>query len=957
MNPSSTTSDVALPNWIGEFLQHPDHSVALVTVGGNPCSYSQLRRLLHSLVAQLRAVGVVGDDRIAVMLSAGPEYAITSLAAMSTAGCIPINPDYPAQELKQRLVATAAQWLVCDSALSEMAHQVADALDIGQLIVSHGDQGWHDLRIEVQRIGSRPPSGSYRSTSGHGEVLYLQTSGSTAEPKIVPLSINNLRHSVHRVSQSLQLGASDRCINMLPMYHVGGLIDLLLAPLSCGGSVIISQDMSVTSLVRALRELQPTWFQAVPTMLQNIVRECPPEVATAAGLRLIRSVSSPLPSRVLQKVEHLFNAPVIEMYGMTETAGIICSNPLPPAPRKQGSVGRAFGVQLRIVDPRSRVQSTNRTGEVQVRGDSVFAGYESEPKREQREFDGDWLRTGDEGYLDEDGYLYLVGRLKEIINRGGEKIAPMEIDRAALGYPGVIQAAAFALPHPSLGEDIAMALVVDSPEHFEQQAFLDFLGNQLARFKLPRTIALLERIPTTRGGKLQRHRLPELLHQQQQAGQPSSKLKAESHLEKQLATLWCELLERSQVYVDDDFFEAGGDSLNAAVMMAEIKSRLGVVVPMSSLYRAPTIRQLAELILTSSHAPTTIQTDILHQVVDELGAFMAAWRGDRVRQDGLLVGRNINGTQPALFWGVNAYPEFDHLAQALGDDQPIYGFRSLFKTNFRYRVNPAQLARVYLDEIREIQPAGPYLLGGFCEAGKVAFELATLLQAEGESIASLMLQDQFIARPYTSRVACFVCAPGENSPLHRFHDPLRGWRKYYGGQLALYRTRIKHHHVYQPPQVGLLARQIEPEIRRSRTPTDDSRNQSNAMQLLPSSAYQAALACQPPARAVPLSRLKLCVAITNTSHTTWLQTERSGVMLGSRWSNRRGVVKTWKAGFAALENSLQPGATTSVDIEVQVPWRLGLYNLELDMVDDGVSWFNAKGNAPLKHPVRISLMP
>jgi acyl-CoA synthetase (AMP-forming)/AMP-acid ligase II len=253
-------------------------------------------------------------------------------------------------------------------------------------------------------------------------------------------------------------------------------------------------------------EARPTWYTAVPTMHQTILARAArhAQVIRDNPLRFIRSSSSALPPQVIAELETTFNAPVVESYGMTEAAHQMASNPLPPAVRKRGSVGIAAGPEVAIMDPEGRLLQAGENGEIVIRGANVTAGYQNNPKANAEAFTNGWFRTGDQGTMDPEGYVSITGRLKEIINRGGEKISPREVDEVLMDHPAVRQVVTFAVPHDKLGEDVAAAVVLREGAAATEKELREFLGSRLAAFKVPRTILFLDEIPKGATGKLQR---------------------------------------------------------------------------------------------------------------------------------------------------------------------------------------------------------------------------------------------------------------------------------------------------------------------------------------------------------------------------------------------------------------------------------------------------------------------
>jgi acyl-CoA synthetase (AMP-forming)/AMP-acid ligase II len=299
----------------------------------------------------------------------------------------------------------------------------------------------------------------------------------------------------------------------MPLFHIHGLMAALLSSLLAGASVCCTPGFNALQFFAWLDGEKPTWYTAVPTMHQAILSRAArnQEIIDAANLRFVRSSSASLPPQVMGELEATFRAPVIEAYGMTEASHQMTSNPLPPRPRKVGTVGIAIGLDVAIMDKEGNLLPPNTTGEIVIRGRNVTPGYENNPQANAENFTNGWFRTGDQGIQDEDGYLTITGRLKEIINRGGEKISPREVDEVLMDHPAVQQAVTFAMPHPKLGEEVAAAVVLRDGAEATERDIRDFAAERLAPFKVPRKVLILTEIPKGPTGKLQRIGLAEKL--------------------------------------------------------------------------------------------------------------------------------------------------------------------------------------------------------------------------------------------------------------------------------------------------------------------------------------------------------------------------------------------------------------------------------------------------------------
>ncbi len=341
----------------------------------------------------------------------------------------------------------------------------------------------------------------------------LHTSGTTSRPKLVPLTHGNICATAKHIRETLELTPQDCCLNIMPLFHIHGLMAAVLGSLGAGASIFCTPGFNALKFFGWLRESNPSWYTAVPTMHQAILSRAPRnrDIIASVRLRLIRSSSASLPPQVMKSLEETFGAPVVESYGMTEAAHQMSSNPLPPRERKAGTVGIAAGPQVAIMDEPGDLLDAGSKGEIVIRGPNVTSGYQNNSDANASAFVNGWFRTGDQGIIDQDGYLTITGRLKEIINRGGEKISPREVDEVLLDHPAVIQAVTFAMPHDKLGEDVAAALVVSDRSAVTESDIRDFARNRLADFKVPRRVVFLDEIPKGPTGKLQRIGLAEKL--------------------------------------------------------------------------------------------------------------------------------------------------------------------------------------------------------------------------------------------------------------------------------------------------------------------------------------------------------------------------------------------------------------------------------------------------------------
>ncbi len=581
----------SIPERFERILEPYGERIAIAAPNYNSLTHAALFEQMTNIVSALNDLGIGRADRVALALPDGPQMVVGFLGLSAAATCAPVNPALQVAEFDSIFSDLEPKALVVESGADFAAVAAAQKRSIPIIELSMvGRNGLSHVMLRGKLLAPARRCGFAQSED---VALILFTSGTTARPKLVPLTHANLLASARNIAATLELSADDRCLNIVPLFHIHGLVGGLLAPLASGGSVVRPTGFSVPQFFHLLKEFHPSWYTAVPTMHQAILAQAPAhaEIIRRYPLRFIRSSSAALPGRVMEEMETIFNAPVIESYGMTEAAHQMASNPLPPGERKQGSVGKAAGPEIAIMDEEGSLQPVGTIGEVVIRGANVMEGYGNSAN--DNAFTEGWFRTGDQGYLDSDGYLFLTGRIKELINRGGEKIAPSQIDDALMAHPAVAQAVAFAVPHATLGEDVAAAVVLKSEAHTTARHLVDFVATELADFKVPRQIVIVDEIPKSPTGKLQRSGLAEKF-----ARQLNPELIApQSQLERALANIVAEVLGVEHVGATDNFFALGGDSLRATQVISRIRAMFDVNLSIATVFRKSTVAELADEIV------------------------------------------------------------------------------------------------------------------------------------------------------------------------------------------------------------------------------------------------------------------------------------------------------------------------------------------------------------------------
>jgi len=480
-----------------------DDDIAIAAPDRAPLTYRGLRENVDRTLSALNRHGIGRNDRVAIVLPNGPDMASAFVSITAGATTAPLNPAYLEEEFRFYLSDLGAKALVVDKGSASPAVSAAADLGIPVLEITGQEKAGS---FDITSGDDIKPDSSIGFSEADDLALVLHTSGTTARPKIVPLSQRNICASAENIRQILALTPDDKCMNIMPLFHIHGLVATILATFSAGASVFCTPGFNALKFYSWLQESDPSWYSAVPTMHQAILARAKTNRDKIAGhsLRLIRSSSASLAAQVMQELEQTFGVPVLEAYAMTEAAHQMTCNPLPPKKRKPGTVGVAAGPEVAVMNDEGDLLPAGSTGEIVVRGSNVTSAYENNPAANSESFTNGWFRTGDQGVMDEEGYLSITGRLKEIINRGGEKISPKEVDDVLMEHPAVLQVVTFAMPDKKLGEEIVAAVVLREGVDATDKDIRKFASGRLANFKVPRKIVFLDELPKSATGKLQR---------------------------------------------------------------------------------------------------------------------------------------------------------------------------------------------------------------------------------------------------------------------------------------------------------------------------------------------------------------------------------------------------------------------------------------------------------------------
>lgn len=898
----------------------------MVDGAGHGWRGTELAALHDALVASALACGLTPSHRLALILPDHPGTALAILALAHQMSVLPLNPDLTAAEQVAILTGGGV-----DAVVSLPGHGAAVALAAAA--------GLAHLTLDPGKGVLFGRVGAARACRPVG--LVLLTSGSTGTPKQVPLSPQNLWHSAQTIAQTLHLTPQDRAAHALPMFHVGALVDLVLAPLISGGSIAVTAARTPDALRDVVLGQRATWLQLVPTMLARCLAEFDAATARAIGsrLRFIRSVSADLAPQRQAEAEAHFGTILIQMYGMTETAGQIASNPLPPARRKPGSVGLTGSPAVLLLDATGSVVPAGTEGEICVQGPSVTAGYEGTPRKDQ--FHGQWLRSGDLGRIDADGFLFLTGRIKGMINRGGEKVAPVEVERAALSVQGVAEAVAYGTAHPTLGEQVGLAVTLREGALLRAEDVLAALVPHLAAFKLPRTVDIRTDLPRLGNGKVDRAALRRVAGATGPAVPPSP-------LARQIGAVWAEVLHCPVPNPEDDFFDAGGDSLSATAFLIRLEAAFGHPVPGNLLFEAPRFGAFVERLAAIS--PTDAPQDAV-------SAFLlretAAWPGQRSLPGGLILGTGTAGTMAPVFFCAQGNSECRTIRAVLDADRPVYFLRSLYLMPGRTDATDAGLALRFADEIDQIRPVGPVYLGGFCAGARIMDRAARILRARGREIGPFLSIDYGFSEPTAYPVLHVWTACRIHPAASHFRRPEMGLAVLHPAGARAIRVRGIHTEAFTEAFMAPAGAAYERLLSGTEvmTPPDPPATPD----FLTRRTLQAARLEARLPRVMSAGRHRIGVRVTNLGDAVWPSGQDAPFALTARLLGKGAAVFSRLAGDMDLPAPLAAGASVDVELQVTVPRRLAQAILHIAMVDQGVGLFDEAKSPPLRR--RVLLLP
>jgi acyl-CoA synthetase (AMP-forming)/AMP-acid ligase II/thioesterase domain-containing protein len=685
-------------------------SHALEGVDGRAMTYGELKSKIRWVVGVLNRAGYHRGDRFATALNNGPEQFAAIIALMAGFTVAPINPTLKEEEMARHMKLTRVKAVVVDD-MACPATKVARSLGMEVYELTKADGG-DTLVFGLKGKGmDNAPEPEPEFATEDDLIAIFGTSGTTGRPKLVPVKQSSIFWSHHFYMKVFRDWQKTRYLAVLPIFYAHGLLSPLRI-LVCGGCVIYAPSFDPHNFFRWLDAAKPTAMTAGPTLYQAIMQHAG-ENADVIGrnrLKYISTGNAAMPNEVMDQLEKTFGVPVLETYAMTEVP-IITMNPPPPGKSKRGSAGVSWGTEVAIMDEGGELLPDGKLGEIVVKGPAVMGGYEGDPEANRAAFRDGWFRTGDIGYFDDEKYLYIKGRLKELINRGGEKIAPREVEEALLTHPAVREAAVFPVKHRKLGEDVAAAVVLKDGASATDSELKVHVSKKLAHFKVPSRVVIVGELPKGATGKISRAGMAESLGMAKADWGESQYLPPRTETERRLVGLLEKVAPGGRVGINDNLFDLGIYSLMAVRLFSEMEGEFGVKLPLSTLFQSPRVGDIAALL--------------------EGGGGERRWKG--------LVPLQSRGSGPPLFLvhgGDGDIVNYQELVKALGEGRKIYGIQARGldgKGEPQKRVE--EIAEGYLEEISKVQAGGPYYLMGFSAGGVIAFEMARQLEEKGKRAA------------------------------------------------------------------------------------------------------------------------------------------------------------------------------------------------------------------------------
>lgn len=703
---------------IEQAKKHPEKP-AVIGIDGDGANYADVVRLYETTREFLAGIPVSDRSRIAVFISNGVIHNILSLVITEHAVLVPIDPELSQQQLAYSFNLLKVDYVITDKS-SYTAARIAEKLSLGVIQAEYtGEMGRLKCCFVHLRTAERLRS-SFPTAVADLAVIST-TSGTTSTPKIIPKPYDTIYTAMLRNIKEYQFNEADT-VAIIAKIHQNHSYNKIMSTLFTGGTAIVLNGFRHQEFIDLLNMNRVTWFVTSPAVLHSLAAYLDENniKMNNASLRFIRSSGAPLTDTVREYFNRCFGVPIVQTYGMTETGGIT-STFNQPRGHKEGSAGVSTGLEIKILN-----------GEILVRGDSVFHGYEDPEEPNDCYFVDGWFRTGDAGYLDEDGYLFITGRFKEMINRGGEKISPYEVEKYVLLHEAIVDAAAFPIPNTYGSEDLGIVVVLKDGNRIDLIELRNFLQGLVPAYKMPSRLYAVDKIPVGDNGKVQRRMLNDELKgsypDQAVSGGLSmfgddKTMESLTETEQILKRIWEKVLKKKNISSRDNFFALGGDSLKVAFVYSQLERILGISVPLKTMFQKPTIKELADYINAGNFSDNGFK-------------FLVPIK-DTGHKEPLFCVHAVDGEAVT----------YHSLGEYMPEAYPVYGLRFILEgTSWTFPVTFEQIGEQYAREIEVISPDGPYHLCGTCLGGVLAFAVAHALIRNGKEVATLVMLDSVYPR-------------------------------------------------------------------------------------------------------------------------------------------------------------------------------------------------------------------
>lgn len=719
----------------------PDKT-AIIKISGEKASYSDFIRIYDSIRSFFESIGILNYNRVALLADESMGYALLGLAVMENAVYAPMDIEMNPDKMRKTLELLKIDYIITNNE-SGTHINIAQSLGLGVIVydLKHIN---NEIHLEMNQIHKRKVTNGNKTSPETDICLLATTSGTTSTPKVVPSPYKSKLNSIISFLNYFGENQNAFTISLAPK-HVSNFIGNINTTMMAGGTIMVLDKFKHNELIEILGKYPITWFTASPAVLSSLseyITNNGLEI-NAKQLKFIRASGAPLPLQTKQVLESIFKTEVIQTYGMTEV-GNISSTYNNPKGFKEGSVGVSTGIEVKILDD-----------EILVKGPSVFAGYENPDETNDKYFIDGWFKTGDMGYIDEDGYIFITGRIKEMINRGGEKVSPYEVEKYILESSKVLQAVVFPYPSEIGSEDVAAAVKMKEQESLSLIELREFLNNKLSSYKMPSTLYIVKDIPISENNKVQRKKLFKLLEVDNQdlvikkddfkSGTLNIEENELSETEGKLYQMWKKVLKAKNFGPRDDFFKLGGDSLASVSVLSEIEDTFNIRMPINTFFECRTIRALGSFVDSSV---------------------------SKVENLKFLMPIKLSGSKTPLIClhtGDGQAVTYHNIGRFLEDDRPVYGFKfRMKKGDWSHPLSFDALSQAYADEIEVLCPEGPYYVLGGCYGGILALKVAIMLKERGKDVAAVVMLDS----PVTGLARKEVIKSKSNVLVNKLRDSL-----------------------------------------------------------------------------------------------------------------------------------------------------------------------------------------